>query len=262
MDAGGSGGVAAGSGGMPQGGAGAAGTGGMGGTAGAGNAQGCDNPAYLLCEDFETTDEGQIPDNYTLQGEAAVASDQARSGTRSLKIGQADNGPRRIAHDASNFGSAHWGRIFYRVQTPVPAPFVHSTMIELQGDGPNIGSAGYRVVDTVKDENGMHQFLYNVQPSGAEFGTGSSYDWEFDGEWHCAEWHIDGGNQSYHFYYDSEEVTDIAIDNGAGNYDGTEIPPEGFEEIRVGWYNYQEASPGFVVWLDDLAISADRVGCE
>jgi hypothetical protein len=104
-----------------------------------------------------------------------------------------------------------------------------------------------------------------VQPADAEFGKGSSYDWRFDGEWHCAEWHVDATQQSYHFFFDSEEVTEIAIDNGPGNVgtgsDRTELP-DAFAEIRVGWNNYQSAPPGFVAWMDDLAIASERVGCD
>ncbi len=142
---------------------------------------------------------------------------------------------------------------------------MHSTLVALAGNGPGIGVAEYRVVDTVQDANRNHQFLWNVQPSGAEFGKGSSYDFRFDGEWHCAEWLVDATNQAYRFFIDSTEVTQIAIANGAGN-DGTgdnrSHIPMSFTELRVGWNNYQSASPGFVAWIDELAIGASRVGCE
>ena len=107
----------------------------------------------------------------------------------------------------------------------------------------------------------MHQWLYNVQPSGAEFGKGSPYNWKYDGMWHCAEWHIDNPTQSFHFYLDGVEVTQIAITNGAGNYNGSEIPPS-FSEIRAGLYNYQKAcSPYLTVWIDEIALDTNRVGC-
>jgi hypothetical protein len=182
-----------------------------------------------------------------------------------LKIGQAPNGERRIVRDAGGLGSAHWGRIFYRVETPTPGVFVHSTLVALEGNGPGIGVSEYRVVDTVQDANRMHQFLWNVQPSGSEFGKGSTYDWRFDGEWHCAEWFVDGTNQAYRFFIDGTEVTQIAIANGAGNNgtgDSRTHIPMGYTQLRVGWNNYQSAAPGFVAWMDELAIAQARVGCE
>jgi hypothetical protein len=133
-------------------------------------------------------------------------------------------------------------------------------MVALYGMGPLNGAEEVRVVDTVKDANGKHQFLYNVQPNGAEFATGSPYNWMFDGAWHCAEWHIDGKNQSYAFYYDGTEVTSITINNGAGNYTGSDIPMA-FTDVRVGWNNYQSAAPGFVAYIDEVALDVNRIGC-
>jgi hypothetical protein len=133
-------------------------------------------------------------------------------------------------------------------------------MVALYGMGPVNGNEEVRVVDTVKDANQKHQFLYNVQPSGAEFGKGSPYNWMFDGNWHCAEWHIDAPTQSYTFYYDGAEVTSITINNGAGNYAGSDIPTA-FTDVRVGWNNYQSAPPGFVAWIDEVALDVNRIGC-
>lgn len=220
----------------------------------------CSLGKYIICEDFEATAEGAVPAGWTKHGAATVTSDQAARGRHSLKVAAAAAGERRIDADASKLGSGHWGRIFYRVEVPVPTVFVHSTMVALQGVGPTRGDEEVRVVDTVKDANGKHQFLYNVQPNGAEFGKGSPYNWTFDGKWHCAEWHIDAPTQSYHFYYDGAEVTSIAIDNGPGKYDGTDIPTS-FSQVRVGWNNYQSAPPGFVAWIDEVALDTNRIGC-
>jgi hypothetical protein len=97
-----------------------------------------------------------------------------------------------------------------------------------------------------------------VQPAGNEFGSGSGYDYTFEDKWHCAEWHVDAADQSYHFYFDSKEV--IKFTRGAGQYKDSELPMA-FGEVRVGWNNYQSAQPGFTAWLDDFALAAQRVGC-
>jgi hypothetical protein len=94
----------------------------------------------------------------------------------------------------------------------------------------------------------------------AEFGKGSAYNWSYDDNWHCAEWHVDGATQSYQFFIDGAEVTQIAINNGAGKYSGTDIPNV-FTQARVGWNNYQSASPGFVAWIDEIAMHTSRIGC-
>jgi hypothetical protein len=244
------------------GGGGAAGTGGAaGGGAGGGGPSLCAPGRFLLCEGFEGTAVGMTPPSgWTRTGGASVANDAAARGTNSLKVAAATSGARVfVFQNAESFGATHWGRIFYRVQLPVPTVFVHSTMVELNGIGPTVGNAFFRVVDTVKDANGTHQFLYNVQPaSGSEFGTGSAYSWRFDANWHCAEWFVDAaGGGSYQFYIDGTEVTSIRITNGNRR---TELPTV-FNTLSVGWNNYQGAAPGFVAWIDEIAVDTTRIGC-
>lgn len=249
----------------------ATGGGGSGGTGGVPVTDSCPPGKYLLCENFDSTEVGAIPAGWVKHGDpVAVADDAAVSGARSLKAGPIDSWERRIYHDGSMLGSGHWGRIRYKVQLPVPDAFVHSTIVALHGEGPTTGIQEVRVVDTVKEDkdgfnndgNGSHfQYLYNVQPNGPEFGTGSDYDWYFDDLWHCAEWHIDGPTQSYDFYIDGAKVDKISIANGPGNYSGSEIP-DAYDEIRIGWINYQSAPPGFTAWLDDVALDDERIGCD
>jgi len=100
----------------------------------------------------------------------------------------------------------------------------------------------------------------NLGGSADEHQQGSSYNWSYDGNWHCAEWHVEGATQSYQFFIDGAEVTQIAINNGAGKYSGTDIPNV-FTQARVGWNNYQSASPGFVAWIDEIVMHTSRIGC-
>ncbi len=257
--AGASGGVAGSDGGVSGAGSAGAGQGGMPGS-------GCAGADYLICEDFESTPLGEVPSGWTRRGsEAAVADDEAHGGAHALKLGAVASGERRIARDAGLLGSAHYGRIFYRVQAPVPDAFVHSTFVSLMGDGPTNGTSEYRPIDTVKqakdtpDVGSRHNFIYNVQIiGGSEFGRETSYDYLFDEAWHCAEYHIDASNQSFSLSFDGEEV--LAFENGAGQYDRTDIPSS-FDEVRVGFNNYQSAPPGFTVWIDDVAFDDQPIGC-
>jgi hypothetical protein len=251
------------------GGSGGTTSGGRGGQAGSSGAAGssplCGSGSYPICEDFENTPVGEVPSGWTKTGSVEVATDQAFRGTRSLKVNAAANGPRRITRSGTAvtaLGGAHWGRIHYRVETPTPGVFVHSTLVAGSALSPRDGiMIEVRTVDTVQNADRMHQFLYNVQPNGrAEFGKGSSYDWMFDNTWHCAEWHVDHATQSYAFYLDGAEITEIRISNGAGNFENSEIP-EMFQTLSFGWNNYQSASPGFTAWLDEIAVGTTRVGC-
>lgn len=243
-----------------------AGSGGSASGAGGKASGGCAGRDLLICEDFEDVDVGEVPSGWTREGDVSVADDDARGGERSLKVEPRNNGERRIVHDAALLGSAHWGRIFYKVALPVPDAFVHSTMVSLIGEGPMNGRSDYRPIDTVKqakntpDVGSRHNWIYNVQIIGeSEFGRETQYDYTFDGMWHCAEYHIQASNQSFTFYWDGEQR--LTFENGAGNYNRSDIPNE-FENLRVGWNNYQSASPGFTVWIDDIAFHDERIGCE
>ena len=59
-------------------------------------------------------------------------------------------------------------------------------------------------------------------------------------------------------------MTQIAISNGAGNYGSgsnrSELPLS-FGQLKIGWNNYQSASPSFVAWVDEVASASTRVGC-
>jgi hypothetical protein len=264
---------AAGRGGASGAGGGTAGRGGAGGatgSAGVGGASLCTAGRFLLCEGFEGVNVGNnTPSGWSRSGNATVADDQAARGAHALKLTPAaDRGYGFYNYGNSEvFGAAHWGRIFYRVQTPPPEAFVHASMAAYQGDGPGIGPSTFRVVDTVKmaAPTSTHQFLYNVQITGSsEFGKGSPYNWSFDGKWHCAEWFVDGANQAYQFYFDGAEVTQIRLQNGAGNHgsgDNRTHLPTMFTDFRVGFITYQNAPPGFTAWIDEVVIDSARIGC-
>lgn len=227
----------------------------------------CAGRDYLVCESFEDTELGAIPDGWERRGDEVYVSDEsAHRGGKSLKLDRKVSWERRIARDATVLGAAHWGRIYYRVELPVPDAFVHSTMVSLTGDGPLNGASEYRFVDTVKqavdtpDVGSRHNWIFNVQPENVgEWGRETSYDWQFDGEWHCVEYFVDSVNQAFRFFFDGAE--ELAFEDGPGHYDRTDLP-ERFDELRVGWTNYQDAPPGFVAHIDDIAFDDERVGCD
>jgi len=241
------------------------GGGAAGGSGMAGSAPSCTASSLPICEDFEGTAGGQIPTGWTKSGSVEVVTDQAFRGTHSLRVNAATNGARRITRSGAPvtaLGGSHWGRIYYRVQTPTPGVFVHSTLVAGSAMSPRDNvTIEVRPVDTVQNADRTHQFLYNVQPNGrAEFGKGSSYNWRFDDAWHCAEWHLDYAAQSYSFFLDNTEITQIRITNGAGNFVNSEIP-QTFQSLSFGWNNYQAAAPGFIAWIDEIAVGPTRIGC-
>jgi hypothetical protein len=221
----------------------------------------------LIYEDFDTTAPGKVPSGWQKQGEVAVAADQAHSGRQSLRIEAAVNGPRRITTKSDALkalGGTHWGRLFFKVQQPSPVPasgVIHSTLVAGSATSPLAQDPiEVRPLDTVMNAEGMYQYIYNVQPQKRpEFGKGSSYKYKFSDSWTLAEWFVDHATQTYRLFINGEEIKDIAFMKGAGQFKDSEIPAV-FESLSFGWNNYQQAGKGFVAWIDDIALSKERLG--
>lgn len=164
------------------------------------------------------------------------------------------SGAARAQRSLSALGATattHWGRIFYKVQTPVSTTFLHTTFVSL------FGSAGEdRIVDTVKSAGGgMHQWLYNL-PSD-QCSKGSAYNWTYDSAWHCAEWYIDVSTNSYRFFSDSMEVTSIGFTGQTCS-----MMSNPYQDVIVGGTTYQAPTAPWIMWFDDLAIDDTQIGCQ
>ncbi|CAN5886705.1 hypothetical protein BH11VER1_BH11VER1_06340 [soil metagenome] len=232
-------------------------------------------PDVLLSLDFEATPVGEIPAGFTKKGAVGVAEDAAHSGKRSLRMDSAIRGSRGITKEGEfmkELGGTHWGRLYYKVKQPVPTvtvpegkkfAVIHSTMVSGTAQSPLFSDPiEVRMLGNCLGPNGTFQYIYNVQPKKRpEFANGSKYDYKFTEDWTLAEWYIDYATQTYHLYINGVELEKPAISKGAGQFEGAEIPAV-FESLTFGWNNYQPANEGegFTVWIDDIALSKERIG--
>ena len=235
-----------------------------------------DNPAIVplktaklvIVEDFETTADGGIPKGFTKKGSAAEVSDVAHSGTHSLRLDAAPKGLRGLEKsgpELAALGGQHWGRMFYRVQLPAPLPVgngAHTTLVAGSAQSPaEKDPIEVRLAGLSIGKEGFH-YLYNVQPRKGrkEFGQNSRANQTFTDAWTLIEWYVDNASQSYRYFVNGQELADLSMHKGEGNFAGAEIPAA-FESLTFGWCNYQPvADPGFVVWIDDIAVGKDRIG--
>jgi hypothetical protein len=226
----------------------------------AGAAGGCAGKTYKLCEDFETGTVGNIPTGWTLLkgfgggGTIGLANDEAHSGTMSLKSDSSNTGQNRVQRSLMALGPTatnHWGRIFYKVGTPEPKPnngVIHVTLTALEGSTEN------RVVDTVVNTAGNHQWLFNIPDDSC--CTSSAYNWTFEDAWHCAEWNVDVATESYQFYSDGTLVPALSFTGKAG------ARMSNYASLGLGTIFYQTPPNPVVVWFDDLAIDDNQIGCQ
>ena len=230
-----------------------------------------EKPVILV--DFESTPDGEIPQGFTKQGSCEVTSKEAHSGKKCLQINPTERGPRRIVLKediVKSLGASHWGRLYLKVKIPTPVPVVppgknfaviHSTIVEGAGTSPlHNDPIWVRLADTCTGPDGGLQWLYNVWVTPRpEFGKGSPFKYKFSGQWMLIEWFVDGVTQTYELFIDGKEIPEVKINNGPGKFEGVEIPPF-FDSLAFGWNNYQSAGAGFTAWIDDIAISHERIG--
>jgi hypothetical protein len=225
----------------------------------------------IFTENFESTPVGRIPEGFTATGKVSVTNDFANSGKKALRVEAAARGPRRITLKGdvlTKLGGQFWGRLYYRVEQPYPLPdpnsgnpVIHSTFVAGSAISPQFNDQiEVRMLDTVENKAGAHQYIYNVQPrQRGEFGKGSAYLYHYTNAWTLAEWSVNYDTQSYHLYINGKEITGVALDKGATNFTKVELPKE-FTSLSFGLYNYQAAGTGFVVWIDDIALGKERIG--
>lgn len=225
----------------------------------------------VLSEDFEGTPVGEVPKGFTKTGAVAVVDDMPHSGKKSLRMDAAEKGARRITlkgEALTTLGGQHWGRLYFKVKLPVPEPqgtgkfpVIHSSLVAGSAQSPQFKDPiEVRLLDTVLGPKGMFQYLYNVQPrKRPEFAKGSAYNYRYTDEWTLAEWYVDHATQTYRLFIDGEEVKGASFSKGAGQFEKAEVP-EVFESLSFGWNNYQPAGKGFVAWIDDIALSKERIG--
>jgi hypothetical protein len=191
-----------------------------------------------------------------------------------LKIEPAVRGGRFISlapEKVAQLGGEHWGRLYFKVKTPAPVPLlqpgkksaaIHTTFVAGKTTSPLAKDAiEVRLAGFSMDAQGEFRYLYNVQPKERkEFGVREKTARRFNDEWTLLEWHADYATQTYQFFVNGEEITDIAVHKGAGKFEGAEIPTK-FDTLSIGWTNYQPATgEGFTVWIDDIAVGKQRLG--
>lgn len=230
---------------------------------------GCATVTAKLCEDFDTSTVGQTPTGWTvLKGYAApdvptlVASDEFHSPPHALKTSSSVAGASRVQKSLASIGATagkHWGRIFWKVKSPAPHPMgggqgPHVPFVALQGNiRKNVGEL--RVVDTQQAANNKIQLLVNEPDDTCCGGTDFTYT-IWDGNWHCSEWYVDTGTQSYRYFLDSTEITSLAFTNS----NKTTLPAL-FGAVGVGAQFFAPLTAPLDTWFDDLAIDDKQIGC-
>lgn len=280
---GGSGGGTGGSAGANSGGGGSGGanggTGGTGGDAGAsdgGTGDGGADPEFfgdsrctsdlLFCEDFEATSLDTTRWQIRTSGSDPEVDDtRAARGLRSAHFATMDNGLSllRTSEPFPVAGNRYYGRLFAWFDSMPTAPeWAHWT---IAGSETDADDSEIRV-------GGQYDNTINRFGVGSDHGpTGNWITLDEDpGEpvpvrtWLCVEWLHDGTADVTDFWWDGlprPSLHTTATDHGGES--GTEYRMPDIDSMFVGWWLYQAdtAPDHFDVWIDEVAIDDERIGC-
>jgi hypothetical protein len=229
----------------------------------------CADAGVQLCDGFET---GILDTTtWTVSGTAPVIDgiEHAR-GTKALHITQNGNGPSYIRETKTfpEVNDTYFGRafVYFKSLPGTPLTYAHWTIIA----GSGTGTKG-EIRVSGQFQSGKNLFGVGTDSTGDDAGTG---DWTISdkdpnnmpnpvptGTWVCIEWMHKGDTNETRFYWDDVEhpslYTSATIHGGNSN---PFILPT-FTNVWVGWQEYQATTEPFELWVDEVAIDTQRIGC-
>ena len=234
--------------------------------AGGGDRAGCARPGLVFCEDFEHLPVGGASSmNWgidTRNGTLTVERRPGRGG-KVLHVRTADNGRAFLrADDLVVPPTGFYGRMRLRVDAFPTAPdWAHFTLVEATGSGST---------EVVRPVGGQ----YAPTAAGTYWGigadggpTGDWTDWTesapvTEDAWQCVEWRLDPATNTVTTWFDRDEIVLSASERRHGGNDVPFVLPT-VDTVKIGWQLYQPGTTpaGFDLWIDDIALSARRLGC-
>ncbi|HEX8345493.1 MAG TPA: hypothetical protein VF657_12295 [Actinoplanes sp.] len=232
----------------------------------------CTRAGLLFCEDFDrlpaggasTLKWGVDTRNGTLTVERARSGRRAGHGNQVLHVRTLDNGRAFLrVDDFAAPGNRFFGRMRLRVDDFPTAPdWAHFTLVEATGTGSSevVRPIGGQYAPTVG------RSMWGIGADGGP--TGDWTNWResaptVEDTWQCFEWQLDATDNRVAVWIDgvaNPELT-ASTDSHGGNAVPFILPT--VNTVKIGWQLYQGGTtPGqFDLWIDDIALSTQRLGC-
>jgi len=231
----------------------------------------CAQANVQLCEDFEsgTLDTATWT---TLGAKPVIDGAQAARGGKALHLMITGNGQTAI-REKKTFPEAndtYYGRVFvYFASLPTPATgfdYAHWTMIAASGtqvmgeirvsgqmsNGKSLWGVG---TDNRVDANGTGDWTNSDgDPNGKPVAVPT-------GQWMCIEWMHKGDTSETQFWWDGTLHPSLSTTSTmhGGNNNPFLLPK--FTQVWIGWQEYQDSTERFEMWIDEIAIDSQRIGC-
>jgi len=230
----------------------------------------CKNSTFALCEDFES---GSLDTGtWKTRGAAPkIETTRAARGKYSAHFHTDDNGLAYITQTktfpAPN--DRYYARVFVWFDALPTAPdWAHWTISGAQA-GTDSSAPEIRIGGQWNTNDSIE--LFGVGTDRGVTGDWTNLDADPNGKpkavpaktWACIEWKFDGTANETQFWWDGVEHPSLATSstNHGGSSDPFILPQ--FSAMWVGWWLYQAGTtpPSFDVWIDEVAVDYQRIGC-
>jgi hypothetical protein len=236
----------------------------------------CERSGLSFCEDFEALAVGTATnatstawDVESANGAVAIDATHAR-GQHAVKLSTTANGRARIMVsglapvDNSLFGVMHaWVTAF-----PTMPDYAHYTLVEFAGTGSGT------VLRPIGGQFAPSQGAAN--PAGSFWGVGTdggpTGDWtnwkrtapSVGGQWLCLEWRMSSANGEIDVWIDGVAKPEMSVSKTSHGGTQVDFTFPAINRAWFGWWLYHaNPTPGmYEVWLDDIALGSDRLGCD
>lgn len=231
----------------------------------------CAKANVQLCEDFES---GTLDTAIWTTGgtKPTIDGTQHARGQKALHISLSAQGASYIKETKTfpALNNTYWGRIFvYFKSLPMPPAMTYSHWTFAAASGTGV-SGEIRLSGQL--QNGANHFGVGTDNRVDANGTG---DWTTSDndpkgmagavpvqQWTCIEWLHKGDTNETRFFWDGVEHPSLYTTQTM--HGGTAANPyllPQFTSVWVGWQEYQTSSGPFELWVDEVAIDKDRIGC-
>jgi hypothetical protein len=234
-----------------------------------------------FCETFEKYQSGDMPDpaTWTLDGSPVVIdSTNPHRGKLALHVpphngalctdGTAKCLAARFIRVTSAFPAAlhkqFYGRVFFYIEQQATGAFYHWGVMEA-GAGTSY-SSGLAVRMGGHIEAGGAEFLrfhmdtHMKQKNPFEYGLSDTQAMIKPKTWYCLEWYYDAPGNEARFWLDGTERPSLHYKGPMAGQPQFTFPPE-FQSVAFGWRVYQTSTKPFEVFVDDIALDAQKIGC-
>ncbi|MEO5859791.1 MAG: hypothetical protein ABIR33_12670 [Pyrinomonadaceae bacterium] len=224
---------------------------------------GCDRE--LFTDDFESYSVGSMPAapwQKTGEGTAIVDDSRSVSGRKSVHFRSGEGYKDRSILSFSSprvfplKKNRYYGRMVMFVESASPDG-VHWTMLESSGKVPGKGiSAEIRY-------GGQHseQLMANYETWGAKTDCWQHSTVKIpEQRWFSVSWMLDGGGNEMKIWIDNNLIDEITVKGRGQGCLGNDLNGDWlfpvFENVQIGWVDYQMNGGERNIWIDDFAISS------